>query len=115
VRNTQHDIAEPARTAGGCVIVVRATSNHSIYNVRVLYIANCHNTNWHRYLATGGTDSTVRVYDLYTGAIATELSGQPDAVGGVSFSPAAPLLALCTGQRHFKQVGDAPSAISRTC
>jgi hypothetical protein len=50
----------------------------------------------------------VRVYDLYTGAIATELSGQPDAVGGVSFSPATPLLALCTGQRHFKQVGDWP-------
>jgi WD40 repeat protein len=77
-----------------------------------MYTVNHTHTNWHRYLATGGTDSTVRVYDLYTGAIATELTGQPDAVGGVSFSPAAPLLALCTGQRHFKQVCDSPISVT---
>jgi WD40 repeat protein len=93
-----------ARLPDDCVAIVRVLTEFA-YTMYVHCTPSLNNTNC-RYLATGGTDCTVRVYDLYTGAVATELSGQPDAVGGVSFSPAAPLLALCTGQRHFKQVRD---------
>ncbi|KAG5187848.1 WD40-repeat-containing domain protein [Tribonema minus] len=59
-----------------------------------------------RYLVTGASDGCARVHNVASGALVSALADLPDAVGGVSFSPAAPLLAVATGQRHFPQCDD---------
>lgn len=67
-----------------------------------------------RYLATGSSGCEALIYDLSSTAHlengqavpAAILGGQPDAVGGVSFSRVSSNLALCTGQRHLDPVDE---------
>lgn len=54
-----------------------------------------------RFLATGSTERRALVYDIESQALVGSLEDQPDAVGNVCFHPHAPLLGVCTGQRHF--------------
>ncbi|CAM9449005.1 unnamed protein product, partial [Hapterophycus canaliculatus] len=54
-----------------------------------------------RYLATGSTERQALVYDIQSQKLVGSLQNQPDAVGSVCFHPHAPLLSVCTGQRHF--------------
>jgi hypothetical protein len=42
------------------------------------------------------------VYDVHTGECVLRVEGQPDAVNDAAFHPYASLLALGTGQRHFR-------------
>lgn len=53
------------------------------------------------YLVTGSVDRRALVYKVATQELVTSLEDQADAVNAVSFHPYAPLLGLCTGQRHF--------------
>ena len=56
-----------------------------------------------RYLATGGTDGFVRVYDLSTaGEVARIQAAGGEAVNGVGFHPYRALLCTASGQRHFE-------------
>jgi len=55
-----------------------------------------------RYLATGTDAPEALVYDLSTGALASTIGSQGDAVNGCAFHPRGlPLLALSMGTRHI--------------
>ncbi|CAK4659257.1 hypothetical protein LEN26_005519 [Aphanomyces euteiches] len=56
-----------------------------------------------RYVITGSADCRVRMYDLFSGELVSEIRALPDSVNGVSFFPYpdAARLALCTGQRAY--------------
>lgn len=64
-----------------------------------------------RYLATGSTERRALVYDTESQSLVGSLEYQTDAVGSVCFHPHAPLLGVCTGQRHFELDTDSDSDI----
>ncbi|CAM9116798.1 unnamed protein product [Ectocarpus sp. 13 AM-2016] len=62
-----------------------------------------------RYLATGSTERRALVYDTESQSLVGLLENQTDAVGSICFHPHAPVLAVCTGQRHFELDTDSDS------
>ena len=52
-----------------------------------------------KWLATGGTDSTIRLWNLETKAAALELKGHTDWISGLAFSPDGRLLASGSADR----------------
>jgi WD40 repeat protein len=52
-----------------------------------------------KWLATGGTDSTIRVWNLETKAPPLELKGHTDWISGLAFSPDGKLLASSSADR----------------
>ncbi len=98
-----------------CVLPREVSTNQRIY-------FDIHSDS--RHVATGGTDSCVRMFDLSQAPQSTtsEPQLQPvwtsapghlhaDCVNGVSFNPRIPdLMATCSGQRHVDQLSDHESS-----
>ena len=57
-----------------------------------------------RLLFAGGTDGSVRVYDLAQGSVERVIQIADDAVGAVSLHPTLPMLATASGHRRFVDV-----------
>jgi len=59
------------------------------------------------YLITGTQNGKIQVHDLMnSGKAVCEIIGHQDTVNGVSFHPTLPLIASCSGQRHFSVAPD---------
>lgn len=54
-----------------------------------------------RFLASGGEDGLVRVFDLRDGRPAGEFAAANDVVNGCEFHPLLPMVATASGQRRF--------------
>jgi WD40 repeat protein len=65
-----------------------------------------------RFLASAGTDDTVKLWDVATGTLARTLVGHTDVVNAIAFSPDGSLIASGAGQAGV--AGDASIKIWRT-
>eukprot|EP00257_Ricinus_communis_P008248 XP_002525611.2 telomerase Cajal body protein 1 [Ricinus communis] len=61
-----------------------------------------------RYLATGGQDGLVHVYDLQSGQWISGFQAAADTVNGFSFHPILPMAASSSGHRRFQVPDDGP-------
>jgi telomerase Cajal body protein 1 len=58
-----------------------------------------------RHLVAGGTDGSLRMYDLTDGSLKMEWVAAKATVGGVSIHPGLPLVMSASGHRRFADGG----------